>query len=224
MEELLHANERLDDLQFNNLFLIQDKTHYCFTSDAVLLANFCKAKKTDVICDLCSGSGIVGILAQAKTGAKHATLVELQRDLANCSERSIAYNHLENICRVINAPLQNIHKTLGVGVFDVVVCNPPYKTSNASILSQNEKIAICKHEITVTLNEIVKEASTLLKFGGCFYTVNKEERLTDLLVLMREHNIEPKIIQIKPSRKGASVVLVKGMKGGKSGVKIELLP
>ena len=60
----LKENERLDDLLFNDMHIIQNKNEYCFTSDAVLLANFAKAKKTDKVVDLCSGSGIVGILMQ----------------------------------------------------------------------------------------------------------------------------------------------------------------
>lgn len=222
MELKLKENERLDDLQYKSLKLIQNENHYCFTSDAVLLANFVKAKKTDRLVDLCSGSGVVGMLAQSKTDAKHVTYVELQEELADMCNRSVIYNHLEDVSTVVNKPLQNVHKLLGAGAFDVVICNPPYKMQNSSILNVDKKIAICKHEITVTLEEIILEASKLLKFGGYFYTVNKEERLTDLMVLMRKFGIEPKVICLCPSPKGASVVLLKGIKGGNSGVKIEL--
>ncbi len=61
----------------------------------------------------------------------------------------------------------------------------------------------------------------LLKFGGRFFTVNKEERLVDLLCLMRKYTIEPKVIKFIKSEKGAAVVLVEGKKGGKTGVKIQ---
>ena len=62
---MIKPNERLDDLQFNNLFIIQNKDGYCFTSDAVALANFVRGGVKDTMVDLCSGSGIIGILAQA---------------------------------------------------------------------------------------------------------------------------------------------------------------
>ena len=54
--------ERLDDLQCNNLFLIQNPSKFCFGIDAVLLANFVKAKNGGYIIDLCTGSGIVPVL------------------------------------------------------------------------------------------------------------------------------------------------------------------
>ncbi len=217
---MLKPNERLDDLQFNNLFIIQNPDLYCFTSDAVELCNFVKCGAKDRIVDLCSGSGIIGILAQAKTKAKHVYLVEIQESLADMSKRSVEYNKLTNV-QVINAPLQNIHKQIGDG-FEVVVCNPPYKITNGGELSEKPEIAICKHEITVTLEEIVCEASKLLKFGGKFYTVNKEERLTDLFCLMRKYNIEPKVLKLRHSTKGANIILVEGKKGAKSGLKIQM--
>ncbi|MBQ2863937.1 MAG: methyltransferase [Clostridia bacterium] len=217
---MLKPNERLDDLQFNNLFIIQNPNLYCFTSDAVELCNFIKCGAKDRIVDLCSGSGVIGILAQAKTKAKQVYLVELQEELASMSKRSVNYNKLTNV-EVINAPLQNIHKQIGDG-FEVVVCNPPYKINNGGEISEKREIAICKHEITVTLEEIVCEASKLLKFGGKFYTVNKEERLTDLFCLMRKYGIEPKVLKIRKSTKGANIILVEGKKGAKSGLKIQV--
>lgn len=219
---LIKENERLDDLQFNNLFIIQDTKGYCFTSDAVALANFVKVKSGGKLVDLCSGSGVIGILASAKNKVSKTILVEIQENLSDMSRRSVEYNNLENI-EVINAPLQNVSKTIGVGVYDAVVCNPPYKKSGtAKLLNENESIAIARHEITVTLEEIIKEASVLLKFGGEFYIINKEERLVDMMVLLRKYNLEPKVLKVLPSTKGANVVMLKAKKGGKSGIEISL--
>lgn len=219
---LIKENERLDDLQFNNLFIIQDTKGYCFTSDAVALANFVKVKNGGKLVDLCSGSGVIGILASAKNKVSKTILVEIQECLADMSKRSIEYNGLDSF-EVVNAPLQNVSKSIGVGVYDAVVCNPPYKKcGTAKMLNENESIAIARHELTVTLEEIIKEASVLLKFGGEFYIINKEERLTDMIVLLRKYHLEPKVLKILPSTKGANVVMLKAKKGGKSGIEISL--
>lgn len=219
---LIKETEKLEDLQFNNLFIIQDTKGYRFTSDAVALANFVKVKSGGNLIDLCSGSGIIGILASAKNKVSKTVLVEIQECLSDMSRRSVEYNKLENI-EVVNAPLQNISKTVGVGVYDTVVCNPPYKKcGTAKLLNENESIAIARHELTVTLEEIIKEASVLLKFGGEFYIINKEERLVDMMVLLRKYNLEPKVLKLLPSTKGANVVMLKAKKGGKSGIEISL--
>jgi tRNA1(Val) A37 N6-methylase TrmN6 len=220
MQNLIKNNERLDDLQCNGLYIIQDPNKYCFTSDAVALANFAKVKSGGSVVDLCSGSGVIGILIGAKNKVSNVHLVELQECLADMSSRSVEYNHLDNV-HVVNKPLQDIHKAIGTG-FDTVVCNPPYKKEHTTtLLNEDMDIAIARHEIKVTLEEIIREASMLLKFGGDFYIVNKEERLVDMLVYMREYHLEPKVLKILPSPKGASVVMIKAKKGGKSGIRID---
>ena len=219
---MLKETERLDDLQYNNLYIIQDKNEYCFTSDAVALANFVKVPRGGKVVDLCSGSGVIGILVSAKNNVSKTVLVEYQEKLADMSKRSIEYNKLSSI-EVVNKKLQNIHKLIGNSCYDVVLCNPPYKKSGTTkLVNEKESIAIARHEIEVTLEEIVLEASKLLKYGGDFYIVNKEERLTDMMVLFRKYNIEPKELKILTSNKGANVVMLKGRKGGKSGIKISL--
>ena len=219
---MLKETERLDDLQYNNLNIIQDKNEYCFTSDAVALANFVKVPRGGKVVDLCSGSGVIGILVSAKNNVSKTVLVEYQEKLADMSKRSIKYNKLSSI-EVVNKKLQNIHKLIGNSCYDVVLCNPPYKKSGTTkLVNEKESIAIARHEIEVTLEEIVLEASKLLKYGGDFYIVNKEERLTDMMVLFRQYNIEPKELKILTSNKGANVVMLKGRKGGKSGIKISL--
>ena len=53
----LFENERIDDLEINDLRLIQNAEGYCFTSDSVLLANLVKARKTDKILTSAQAAG-----------------------------------------------------------------------------------------------------------------------------------------------------------------------
>lgn len=222
MEVKINNNECLEDLQCNGLFIIQQNDGYRFTSDAVALANFVSVKNNGRVVDLCSGSGVIGILVNAKNNCKDVKLIEIQETLAEMSKRTIMYNDINNI-EVVNTRLQNVHKIMGDNCYDVVVCNPPYKKSGtASLVNENKSIAIARHEIEVTLEEIIIESAKLLKFGGELYICNKEERLTDIMMLSRKYNLEPKELKILPSSKGASIVMLRCKKGGKSGIKISL--
>lgn len=218
---MLKDNERLDDLMCNNFHIIQDPTEYCFTSDATKLGNFVKSKKSDKVVDLCSGSGIVGIVVYLNNGS-NITFVEIQEHLADMCNRTIQLNNFKNM-KVLNSPLQNIYKTIGNGEYDVVVCNPPYfKMEESSVTKEKESIAICKHQITVTIEEIIAEANKLLRFGGSFYLVNKESELVDLVCLLRKYNLEAKEIVVNTNNgKGNGTVFIKATKGGKSGVKVK---
>lgn len=220
MKNFLKSNERLDDLQFKNLFIIQDPKGYCFTSDAVALANFGKCKKGGIIVDLCSGSGVIGILASEKLNAKHTYLIELQEKLADMSRRSVEMNNLQEKIEVVNKPLQNVYKLIGVTNADLVFCNPPYKKNNSGVTCEIDEQKIAKHEVSVTFDEIAKEASKLLKFGGKFVCVNKEERLVELFSFLSKYDLEPKILKILPSVKGANTIMIEAIKGGHGGIKI----
>ena len=218
---ILNDDERLDDLQINNLYIIQNKNDYCFTSDSVALANFARVPNNGRLIDLCSGSGVVGILMSAKNSPKDITLVEIQEYFADMSRRSIEYNHLDNI-NVINQPLQGIHKIIGSGVFDTVVCNPPYKQKGKFKLNVKDSISIARHELTVTLEEVIVESSKLLKFGGDLYILGLAERLSDIITLLRKYGLEPKQLHLLQSNGKVSSIIVKAKKGGKNGITISL--
>ena len=68
-EILLKENERIDDLQRNGYCIIQDPDRFCFGMDAVLLSGFAVVKDGARVLDLGTGTGIIPILLEAKTGA-----------------------------------------------------------------------------------------------------------------------------------------------------------
>ena len=91
----LKENERIDDLQRNGYQIIQDPKRFCFGMDAVLLSGFARAKEGDKVLDMCTGTGIIPILMEAKTKASHLTGLEIQEDSADMARRSVLLNHLE---------------------------------------------------------------------------------------------------------------------------------
>ena len=216
---LLKDNERLDDLQYNNLKIIQNKDLYCFSSDAVLLCNFVKTTKSDTLVDLCSGSGIVGILAQAKNNTKKLVLVEKQAELADMCKRTLDYNNIKN-AEVLNIDIKDAVKILGAEKFDVVCSNPPYYLPNGKKLSGKPHIDMARFEITLDFDLLCKTASRLLKYGGKFYLINDSSRIAELLTTLKKYNLEPKQIEFCFPKKQSNVVLIQCTKNGKSGAKI----
>lgn len=222
----LLKNERLDDLQYNNLQIIQNPNMYCFSSDAVLLCNFVKAKKTDTIVDLCSGSGVVGILAQAKTNASNLIMIEKQTKLADMCERSLQLNGLSSKAKVFCCDIEKTSEILKTyynkNAVEVVCCNPPYYLPSQKKLSGNKQIDIAKFEIELSLEKLCKVVSEILKFGGKFFMVNDSERIAEILSTLKKYKLEPKIIQfIYPNQSVSSnVVLIQCTKCGKPGAKV----
>lgn len=222
----IKENERIDDLQYKNLKIIQATDGFCFGIDSVLLSDFAKnIKKNSKVADLGTGTGIIGLLLCKKTNLAEMTGIEIQEDVANMAERSIKLNNLEEKFRIINSNINEIFskKLLEKNVFDVVVMNPPYKEVGTGEINENEKKLISRHEIKANLSDFVKTASGLLKDKGELYIVHKPERMPDIIQKLRENKIEPKELKIVYSNKNseASLILIKAVKGGKKFLKID---
>ncbi len=212
----------LEDLNLEGLKIYQDDNLYRFTSDAVLLSRFAKVKKGDVVADFCSGSGIVGIHLYGlnKNLIKSVTLFEMQEELFELSKKTIEYNNLAKIINAVNIRVQDMG-SLYAGKFSLITCNPPYMPIGKGFKDEKDNIAKCRCEVTLTLEELIPAISKALKFGGRVNMVHRADRLADVICLMRNYNIEPKRLQfVSGGDKEPYLMLIEGVKGGKSGIKI----
>lgn len=217
----LKDGEKLDDLQSNGFMIIQDPNDYCFTCDAVFLANFSKAKHDEVVCDLCSGSAIVPTLMHLKNEFKKCFLVEISSPACDRARRSCEGNGLMHF-EIINAKIQDATNFIKQKSVDVVTINPPYYKDNKPEGEKSLSKAIARREIELSLEDIFKVSSKLLKFGGRFYMIHSSSRLDECLTLMKKYKIEPKVLQFIHPKQGveSNVFLVEGKMNGSSGVKV----
>ena len=211
----LKENETLEDLLIDGLKIIQNKNLYRFSSDAILLSRFASFKKGDVVADFCAGSGIVGMhfYALNKEVAK-VDGYELQEELADTFARSIEYNNLQDKIFCYNTSIQEIGKEKN-DHYSLILCNPPYKKRNSGGANPEGHIALCRHEIAVTLQEIIEISAKKLKHGGRLAMCQRVERLTDMLSIMRANKIEPYKLQFVTSGDDQKpyLFLVEGVKG-----------
>ena len=119
--------------------------------------------------------------------------------------------------------INNIKDIICAGSVDAVTVNPPYKKRGSGIINEKDTKTISRHEISCTLEDIIKESARILKSGGSMYMIHKSERLVDALCSMRKEKIEPKRIRfIHPSMGQApNLVLIEGVRSGGNFLKIE---
>ena len=220
----LEENERIDDLQFKNLKIIQNSKGFCFGMDSVLLSDFAKnIKNNSFVLDLGTGTGIIPILLCGKTKLKKIIGIEIQEEVYNMARKSIKLNNLENKFEIINKNILEINKNFEKNTFDVIVTNPPYKKNDSGIKNEDERKIISRHEVTASLEDFIKVSKDLLKDKGEFYMVHRPERLVDIFSLMRKYKIEPKLLKmVYPNKnKEPNLVLIKGIKNAKPFLKVE---
>lgn len=219
MENLLKDGERLDDLQYEGLMLIQHPDLYTFTSDAVLLANYDSYKGK--VCELCAGSGVISLLVAKKCNVLGIDAVEIQPEMADMARRSVAHNGLADVIRVVEGDVKDAPSTLGTEKYDVVLVNPPYMKSGAGEENESKSRAIARHEILLTFEDIACVLAKLLRYSGSAYVVHRADRIAEIVHLLKTYKLEPKKLTFYGAKGGIERVIIKATKGGKPGVKVE---
>lgn len=223
-ESFLKPGERMDDLQLSGYEIIQDSRKFCFGVDAVLLSDFVKVKPGERVLDMGTGTGVIPILLSAKTKGKHFTGLEIQEESADMARRSVALNGLQEKIDIVTGDIKEAADIFGTASFDVITINPPYMIDNHGLKNCGDARTIARHEVLCTLEDILRESSRILEESkGRFYMIHKPFRLAEIMSKMCSYRIEPKRIQfVHPYiDKEPTMVLIEGMKGGKSRVKVE---
>ena len=189
MEFERKEHEKLEPLG-KDMSIIVSRAH-TFGTDAILLADFSNPKKKETLCDLGTGCGIIPLLwCKKETG--DITAVDIQPAACDQLERSLSLNGLKDRVNVVNADLRSLKGVLNFGSFDLVTMNPPYKPVGTGIESESEADKIARHETMCTVDDAVKAAASLLRFGGRFCMCHRPERLCDIICSMRENKLEVK--------------------------------
>lgn len=216
---ILEKDERLEDLQCDNLKIIQNKTLYTFTSDSVILANFVKTKKNDIAVEIGAGCGVISILVQAKNKLQKIYAFELQPQMQDLCEKNIELNHLQDKIILVRDDIQNFEKCLKSGTADVVFSNPPYFKPTNFVQSQIKKNA--KEEVCLPLDTLVSCVSKMLKFGGQFFCCYCAERVCELIVACQNKSLAVKEMFFTENGKGeVKLVVIRAVKSGKNGCKV----
>lgn len=222
--KLLYNNfmERIDDLQFKKLKIIQDTNGFRFGIDSVLLTEFAKdIKHGKNIIDLGTGTGILGILLSKKVYPKSIIGVEIQKEVADMAQKSVRLNSLDNIFKIINSNI--IDLKLPKNYYDVVITNPPYKKAETGVISKNIKQQISRFEMYADLDDWIRVSSELLNSKGSFYMVYRVNRLTELFKILNKYKLEVKRMRFVHSKlkEQSNLVLIKAVKNGNTFLKIE---
>lgn len=222
MKVLIKENERIDDLELNNLKIIQNKECFCFGIDSVLLSDFAKnIKKNSKVIDLGTGSAIIPILLSAKTEDTQIIGVEIQKNIAEMAQRSIILNDLQDKIKIINCNIKELDKD--IENYDVVVTNPPYMKKNTGLKNENISKLISRHEYECTIEDVALISFKILKDKGEIYMVHRPERLTDIFSAFKKYRLEIKNIRFVYSNKKsqAVLVLIKAIKNAKPFLKVD---
>lgn len=214
----------LNDLFDYDFKIYQNDKYFKFSIDSVLLAEFVQIKKNDYrIIDFCTGNAPVPMILSKKNGNNiMIKAIEVQEPIYNLAIQSLQYNKIENI-EIIHTDILSFVSS-NREKYDIVTCNPPYfKVSDNKIINDNKIKAIARHEILITLEEIISSAAKVLKNKGYFYMVHRPERLADIINSLKKERFGLKRIQTVYNDKNSTCcfILIEAIYNGEDYVKID---
>lgn len=212
-----------DLFDYNNRYIYQPSEGFKFSLDSVLLAEFVSGTKPkDTIVDICSGLAPVSLVLSTKIDNK-IFCIEIQKNIADISKKSIELNKLDNQIEIINDDLKNIGLHFKTKSIDIITCNPPYfKIEDSSLVNEIEQEKFSRHEFLIKLEDIFEVSSKVLNDNGVLYMVHRPQRLDEIIILANKYNLKVKeIVNVQTDLKGTvKTILVKCVKNSKYGLKI----
>ena len=223
LKDLLLPGERVDDLQFMDLRIIQSPDAFRFGMDAVLLADFAKPRPRSRVCDLGTGTGILPLLLYGRESTITCDAVEIQPDAAERAQRTMRLNGLESRIKIFNRDLKEIRSFLPHASYELVICNPPYSPSAASLPSPKAALRAARQESECTLEDVAAAAAWLLRARARFCLMLPAPRLTEAFETLKEHRLEPKRLRLVHANasRPARLALIETMLAVHPGLTIE---
>ena len=187
--------EKTDQLWPGGWQFLFDDTLFQPGTDSFLLGAFPKLKRSEQVCDLGAGTGLLGLLLLAREPSLHITNVEIQGAACDLARRTAELNGLSSSVTCIEGDLRDT-ALLNAGSYDLVIANPPYFAESSGAQAVTNARRMARSEVSCTLEDICAAAQRLLRWGGRLALVLRTDRLAELMELTRQHGLEPKRLRL----------------------------
>ena len=210
--------EKLDE----KFKIIQKVGGYKYGEDTILLFKLFQAslnKKNIKLLDIGTGNGILPILLSDNEFLSELVGIDIQKENIDRANKALQLNKIKKNIQFECIDIREYKKS---NHFDVIISNPPYMDDNGKKINENEHKAISRHEIKLSLNELISNAKRLLKPIGLLYFIHRTHRLVEIIKALDKNNFSvKKIIFIYSARNNKSTMMfVEAIKGKK--VKLEI--
>ena len=191
---------------------------HTFGTDAVLLSHFAAPKKGERALDIGTGCGIIPFLWLRDNPDLNVCAAEIQKEGADLCELTCQKNGFNLKVFNIDIRQNNFEKNS----FDLISCNPPYKTENGGLISPTAARAKQRHELTLTLSDLAAVSKSLLRFGGRLCMCIRTERFCEAITVLQNEGLAAKRVRFvaKNEKSEPSLCLIQAKKGAKQGVRI----
>lgn len=200
----------------------QSKTGYRFSIDAILLAGQIQLKSKDRMLDIGTGCGIIPLISACRYPDAKIFGIDIQQQLLDIALLNISENNMKHRITIFSCDVKNLNPSMTSGPVDVVVCNPPHREPNSGRVNPDRQLAIAKHEIAMTVDDLIQAGKRMLDDKGRFVVIYPANRMMDILKRIVSAKIEPKRLCMVHSKLNSNAIrcIVEGTKGGRPGLTV----
>jgi len=193
-----------------NIEILQPAKGYRYSLDPFLLAGFVEPGEHERIVDLGTGNGIIPLLLAKSFPDALFVGIDIQRPPLVFAKNNAPF------ATFLHADVREARSILRGESFDMAVSNPPYRKLKSGRINHLEEVAIARHEIKLTLAELIDSASHLLKNGGVFYFCHLAGRSGEAEGELKKSGFGIKRTRFVQSRNGEPpfLVMFQAVKGG----------
>lgn len=204
------------------LTLSQGRGGYRFSLDAFLLADFVSVMSPLPMLDIGTGCGVVALLLARRFPQVRIVGLELQAPLVTMARQNVVQNGLTTQVDMLQADARCAAGLFAAGAFGTVVCNPPYRPLGSGRLNPNQEKAIARHELRLTLGQLVQSCQHVLVPGGLLAMVYHPSRLAELYARLETAHLRPRRMRLvhATSQADATLVLVEAMQGSRGALTV----
>lgn len=175
-------------LHGTDIWLYQRKDMFRVNTDTSLLGHFMKVNDGECVLDIGTNNGALLLYASLFTKGKLIG-VDVLAEACELAIHNLEYNKILNY-EVIHSPIQEVN----IEPVDVIVCNPPYFPLTENVNS-NPFLQVARHEIHLTLDELMNQISRLLKDNGRCYMVHRASRENEIVACISAKGMYVKTLQ-----------------------------
>ncbi len=207
-----------------NINLVDATQHETtITTDTLLLADFISLKTAERVLEIGTGSGAISLILAEKNRVD-ITGIDISPESIHVAQKNLMSNKskLAGDVTFLQKSVESLKEHQWNSYYDVVVCNPPFYKSSEGRSSPVVPRRMAREEMRLSLHELIRSASFLLRHKGRLYLIHRPERLEEIMETGRKSGIHVKEIQPVYTKKHAHAkrVLIMAQNRAKAGAKI----
>ena len=191
---------------FKQFHITDDHTAMKVGTDGVLLGAWAKGGLK--VLDIGTGTGLIALMMAQRFPTAQIDAIEIDKGALENARFNVSQSPFNNRINIINSPLQDYkpcNETQEEGIYDAIVCNPPYFIN--SLKNPLQQRTTARHTDSLSHQELIYHSKRLLKPNGSLSIIipsnNKDileaEAIFNGLPILKITNIKTK--SSKPAKR-----------------------